>query len=337
MIFIIKLCGLQIDIEKDEEIKKYINIKNSTCTDPENIDELVNNCKLRTAKISLHFLTLTLNPIADVIYNCFDIIKEKDFEKFKDFIINMFKLLSNGYRKLRYISCIILSRFLESLYNEMAKTKKLLKEKSKVLENRQNSLSNGTLTLLKNKVQIINQLILLLKENLIIKKIIDISKDIRVIIADSLFKISKKHFNLLFQDQKLIKFYPFFLNDPSSIVTFKYLQLLYEELSELSKEEEEKSEEEENENSHQLKNNIKYSEEEEENLKIIVKILSLTRDSILKLCLKDDKNIAKMSMRIIDLLSFQKILEPKTVHQLLPHLFNLKLELELIQLQMKKL
>ena len=27
-------------------------------------------------------------------------------------------------------------------------------------------------------------------------------------------------------------------------------------------------------------------------------------------------------MRIIDLLSFQKILEPKTVHQLLPHLFN---------------
>ena len=323
MVFIIKLCGLQIDIEKDEEIKKYINIKNSTCTDPENIDELVNNCKLRTAKISLHFLISTLNPIADVIYNCFDIIKEKDFEKFKDFIINMFKLLSNGYRKLRYISCIILSRFLESLYNEMAKTKKILKEKSKVLEkNMQNSLSNGTLTLLKNKVQIINQLILLLKENLIIKKIIDISKDIRVIIADILFKISKKHFNLLFQDQKLIKFYPFFLNDPSSIVTFKYLQLLYEELSELSKEEEEKSEEEENENSHQLKNNIKYSEEEEENLKIIVKILSLTRDSILKLCLKDDKSIARMSMRIIELLSFQKILEPKTVHQLLPHLFN---------------
>ena len=134
MVFIIKLCGLQIDIEKDEEIKKYINIKNSTCTDPENIDELVNNCKLRTAKISLHFLISTLNPIADVIYNCFDIIKEKDFEKFKDFIINMFKLLSNGYRKLRYISCIILSRFLESLYNEMAKTKKILKEKSKVLE-----------------------------------------------------------------------------------------------------------------------------------------------------------------------------------------------------------
>ena len=333
IIFILKLCGLEIDIENKDEAKKFLNIQSSSCTDQDIINNLVVNCKLRTMKIKLHSLSFSLNSVADVIYNSFEIIREKEFEKFKNFLIAMLKLSSNRYRKLRYVSCIILSRIFELLYNEISKTKKIVKEKSKLEEECQNSISKGTLTLLKNKIEILNDIIILLKEKFIIKKIADISKDIRLMIADTLFKVSKKHFVLLFQDQKLIKFFPYFLNDPSSNIKLKYLSLLLEELIELCKEdnEEDKNKEDKNDENEEdsifgsqklINKNLKNSEEEEESLKIIVKILSLTRDAILSICIKEEKVLAKTGIKIIELLSFQKILEPKTVHQLLPHLFN---------------
>ena len=333
IVFILKLCGLEIDIENKDEAKKFLNIQSSSCTDQDIINNLVVNCKLRTMKFKLNSLSFSLNSIADVIYNSFEIIREKEFEKFKNFIIVMLKLSSNRYRKLRYVSCIILSRIFELLYNEISKTKKIVKEKSKLEEKSQNSISKGTLTLLKNKIEILNEIIILLKEKFIIKKISDISKDIRLMIADTLFKVSKKHFVLLFQDYKLIKFFPYFLNDPSSNIKLKYLSLLLEELSELCRDEneEEKNKEDNNDENEEnnifesqklINKNIKNIDEDEESLKIIVKILSITRDAILSICIKEEKILARTGIKIIELLSYQKILEPKTVHQLLPHLFN---------------
>ena len=71
-------------------------------------------------KFKLNSLSFSLNSIADVIYNSFEIIREKEFEKFKNFIIVMLKLSTNRYRKLSYISCIIFSKIFDKLYNEKA-------------------------------------------------------------------------------------------------------------------------------------------------------------------------------------------------------------------------
>ena len=43
-------------------------------------------------KFKLNSLSFSLNSIADVIYNSFEIIREKEFEKFKNFIIVMLKI-----------------------------------------------------------------------------------------------------------------------------------------------------------------------------------------------------------------------------------------------------
>ena len=71
-------------------------------------------------KFKLNSLSFSLNSIADVIYNSFEIIREKEFEKFKNFIIVMLKLSTNRYRKLSYISCIIFLKIFDKLYNEKA-------------------------------------------------------------------------------------------------------------------------------------------------------------------------------------------------------------------------
>ena len=242
IVFIVKLCGLEIEIEDKEEISKFLKIKKSNCTEQEFINDLIKNCKLRTAKIKIYFITSSLNSITQVIYNSFEIIKENEFEKFKNFIISIIKLSNNKYRQLRYVSCIILSKIFELLFNEISKTKKIVKEKTKVIENSQKPISQGTLTLLKNKIEILNELIILLKENFIFKKIHDISKEIRIIIAETLYKISKKNFNLLFCDSKLIQFFPYVLNVPNSSIRIKYLTLLYDKLSELNNEDNEEEE-----------------------------------------------------------------------------------------------
>ena len=340
IVFIVKLCGLEIEIEDKEEIQKFLKIKNSNFTEQEFINDLIKNCKLRTAKIKIYLITSSLNSITQVIYNSFEIIKENEFEKFKNFIISIMKLSNNKYRQLRYVSCIILSKIFELLFNEISKTKKIVKEKTKVIENSQKPISQGTLTLLKNKIEILNELIILLKENFIIKKINDISKEIRTIIAETLYKISKKNFNLLFCDSKLIQLFPYVLNDPNLSIRIKYLTLLYDKISELNNEdneEEEKENEENKENksnnssSEKIKNNIgNLEEEKEESLKLIMKIFSLIKDILLSICIDEDNNLSKIGIQIIELLSNQKILEIKTINQLLPHLFNPELGIRIL-------
>ena len=59
----------------------------------------------------------------------------------------------------------------------------------------------------------------------------------------------KKHFVFLFQDiNKLIKFFPYFLNEPSSNIKLKYLSLLLEELIVLCGDENEKEKNKEDNN-----------------------------------------------------------------------------------------
>ena len=336
IVFIIKLCGLEIEIEDKNEISKFLKIKNSNFTEEEFLNDLIENCKLRTAKIKIHLISSSLNSITQVIYNSFEIIKENEFEKFKNFIISIIKLSNNKYRQLRYLSCIILSKIFELLFNEISKTKKIVKEKNKLIENSEKPISKGTLTLLKNKIEILNELIILFKENFIIKKIYDISKEIRSMIAETLYKISKKNFNLLFFDNKLVQLFPYVLNDPHSSIKIKYLTLLYDKLSELNNEDNEEEEEnEENKNneitSKKINNNMEVLEEEkEESLKLIMKIFSLTKDIILSISIDEDKNLSKMGIRIIELLSNQNILESKTINQLLPHLLNPELGIRIL-------
>ena len=58
----------------------------------------------------------------------------------------------------------------------------------------------------------------------------------------------KKHFVFLFQDHKLIKFFPYFLNEPCSNIKLKYLSLLLEELIVLCGDENEKEKNKEDNN-----------------------------------------------------------------------------------------
>ena len=63
IIFILKLCGLEIDIENKDEAKKFLNLQNSSFTEQEVINNLVINCKLRTIKIKLNSLSFSLNSV----------------------------------------------------------------------------------------------------------------------------------------------------------------------------------------------------------------------------------------------------------------------------------
>jgi hypothetical protein len=56
----------------------------------------------------------------------------------------------------------------------------------------------------------------------------------------------------------------------------------------------------------------------------------LTREAILGICIKDEKSLSKEGIKILEILSQQKILELKTVQQLIPHLFNPQIEIRLI-------
>ena len=297
IVFLFKLSGLEMDIEDEDVLSKFVNLKEDSCSEQDTIDDLVESCRIRAAKIKSSKISYAIGTITSYIYNCFDIIREKDYDEFKNFVIMLIKLSQNNYRKIRYLSCLVLCKVFELLYEELNKTSKIIAQKKQSQSENEKSKEKPAITLLSNKKEIIIDMIRLIKEKFIEKKIGDISQNIRVVIADCLTNVSKKSFDLLFSDQKIVRYFPFFLNDPSPAVKLKYLQLIYEKLDTAK-------------------------EEDSKVLKILIKILSVARDAILDICVKEEKALAKQGLKIVELLSQHKILEEKTIIQLLPHLFN---------------
>lgn len=297
IVFLFKLSGLEMDIEDEDVLSKFVNLKEDSCSEQDTIDDLVESCGIRAAKIKSSKISYAIGSITSHIYNCFDIIREKDYDEFKNFVIMLIKLSQNNYRKIRYLSCLVLCKVFELLYEELNKTIKIITQKKQSQSENENSKEKPAITLLSNKKEIIIDMVRLIKEKFIEKKIGDISQNIRVVIADCLTNVSKKSFDLLFSDQKMVRYFPFFLNDPSPAVKLKYLQLIYEKLDTAK-------------------------EEDSKVLKILIKILSVARDAILAICVKEEKALAKQGLKIVELLSQHKILEEKTITQLLPHLFN---------------
>jgi hypothetical protein len=150
---------------------------------------------------------------------------------------------------------------------------------------------------MEKKIELLTEIVANLKDGFVFKKIADISKHIRTILCDYICKLSKKFFVELF-DKNMIGFFPFFLVDSNIGIKSKYLGLIYEKME---------SNNEENDTSV---------------TKTVISILTVARDAILNICIKEEKNLAKQGIKIIELLSQHKLLEIKTVHSMLPHLFN---------------
>ena len=319
IVFILKLSGLEFSdkIIENNFDENYENFDYNN----ENLEKIIVNCKLRAKLLKVNIITNALNLVIEEIYNLYDIIKENEFNQLKKFIISILKINQNNYRKIRIISSIILSKIFELLFIDSGNIKTLISQKDQYLKSDQKiqsqiskTATKNSLILLKNKISIINELIGILKEKFILKKIADVCRDIRLIIAETLYNVSKKNFVILFEDQKITNYFPYFLNDSYNQVRLKYLQLIYYEINELNLDE----------------NENKNEEDDEKKLKIIINILKLTREAILSICIKDEKSLSKEGIKILEILSQQKILELKTVQQLIPHLFNPQIEIRLI-------
>jgi hypothetical protein len=191
------------------------------------------------------------------------------------------------------------------LFEELENTKKLYEQRKKgsttntlesFVKTNSNTLEESTNKLMEKKIELLNEIVNTLKEGFLYKKICDISKHIRTVLCDYICKLSKKFFVELF-DMEMIEKFPFFLIDSNIGIKSKYLGLIYEKM----------------ENNEDNDSTI---------TKKVIDILKVARDAILNICIKEEKNLAKQGIKIIELLSQHKLLEIKTVHSMLPHLFN---------------
>ena len=130
IILLLKMCGLEIDLNDDEEKQKFLELdKNSSvCTAEKELDNLLVDLKIRRDKIKSRLLTNNLNEIITQIYNIFDFTNNSDYKKFKEFIRAIFKLTQNHTRKIRILGTMILCKITELIIVEYGKNKKLLKQ-----------------------------------------------------------------------------------------------------------------------------------------------------------------------------------------------------------------
>jgi hypothetical protein len=321
IVFLLKFCGLEV--ENNPNYRRLLSsLDEDNCADFDLLDELIANSKVKNEKFKTSKVYTIFESIVAEIYNNYEITNSVDFEILKKFILNFLKLTQNKYRKIRYYSSLILINIFKLILEELINTKKLLSQRSKSKNNAKNldsfvqtknnskSLDESANSILEAKIKILSELSTILKEKFLFKKISDVSKNIRLVICDYIVKISKNHFNELFSDEKLVKLYPQFLLDRNTSIKSKYLQLVYEKLDLVEEEQSGMDVEEINEDNSQS------------TIKTIIKILSVARDAILNICVKEEKVIAKQAIKIIELLSQHNILEIKTVQSLLPHLFN---------------
>ena len=345
IIFLLKMCGLEIDLNDDDEKEKFLELdKNSNIyTEEKELEKLLSNLKIRRDKIKNRLLTNNLNEIVAQIYNIFDFTNHSDYKKFKEFIRSIFKLTQNHTRKIRIIGTMILCKITELIIVEYGKNKKLLKQSENNIKsqkksaNKNDKIENTNYRMKYNLCNNLSEYINDIKKNFIIHKICDYSKEIRMLICDMMEKISKHYFNIIFGEFKLVEYFNFFLQDPCNTIRVKYLQIIYDRLNSINivdednekKEEKEKKiedffekEEKNTSKKSDLSNYEPTNDELKESMSIIIDILNRTKSTILSICVKEDSFLAKSGIKILELLSKQNILETKTVNNLLLHLFN---------------
>ena len=110
IIVLLKMCGLGIDLEDEEEKDKFVNLvpSSSVYTAEKELDSLISNLKIRRDKIKNKLLSNNLNEIMAQVYNIFDFTNNNDFKKFKEFMRAIFKLTQNHTRKIRIIGTMIM-------------------------------------------------------------------------------------------------------------------------------------------------------------------------------------------------------------------------------------
>ena len=115
IIVLLKMCGLEIDLNDDEEKQKFLELdKNSSVyTTEKELDNLLSNLKIRRDKIKNRLLTNNLNEIITQVYSIFDFTNHSDYKKFKEFIRAIFKLTQNHTRKIRILGTMILCKITE--------------------------------------------------------------------------------------------------------------------------------------------------------------------------------------------------------------------------------
>ena len=257
IILLLKMCGLEIDLNDDEEKEKFLGLdKNSNIyTGEKELDNLLSNLKIRRDKIKNKLLVNNLNEIVTQIYNIFDFTSHSDYQKYKEFIRSIFKLTQNHTRKIRIIGTMILCKITELIIVEYGKNKKLLKQsednkKSRKKDSSKNEkLENTNYRMRYNLCNNLSEYINDIKKNFIIHKICDYSKEIRMLMCDMMEKISKHYFNIIFGEFNLVEYFNFFLQDPCNTIRVKYLQIIYDRLNSInvSDEDNEKKEEKEKE------------------------------------------------------------------------------------------
>ena len=348
IILLLKMCGLEVDLNDDEEKEKFLELdKNSSIyTTEKELDNLLSELKIRRDKIKNRLLINNLNEIVVQVYNIFDFSNNSDYKKFKEFIRSIFKLTQNHTRKIRVLGTMILCKITELIVVEYGKNKKLLKQSENNKRSRKKSASKNQkaeetnyrmrYNLCNNLSEYINDI----KKNFITRKICDYSKEIRMLLCDMIEKISKHYFNIIFGEFKLVEYFNFFLQDPCNSIRVKYLQIIYDKLNSINVPDEEQDkkddknkkiedfleQEDDKEKINSKKSDISFFEPSDEELKesmsIIIDILNKTKSTILSICVKEDSFLAKSGIKILELLSKQNILETKTVNNLLLHLFN---------------
>ena len=351
IIVLLKMCGLGIDLEDEEEKDKFVNLvpSSSVYTAEKELDSLISNLKIRRDKIKNKLLSNNLNEIMAQVYNIFDFTNNNDFKKFKEFMRAIFKLTQNHTRKIRIIGTMIMCKITELILAEYSKNKKLLKQEEKNKKSRKKSANikmedtnyRMRYNLCNNLTEYINDI----KKNFIVHKICDYSKEIRMLLCDMMERLSKNYFNIIFGEFNLAEYFNFFLQDPSNIIRVKYLQIIYDKLNTINETEDNPETSKQNKKTEDIADNEreqgdKQKEDKDlsktthistyrptdddlkESMSIIIDILNKTKATILSICVKEDSFLAKSGIKILELLSKQNILETKTVNNLLLHLFN---------------
>ena len=279
IVFLFKISGLTLNLEDEDEFKKYDSLTDTNCTDLDIIKELMQNCGGKLKNIKNTKLTKASNSVIEYIYNSFDILRQDDFLNLKGLIIKLLKLSDCQYRLIRNTVAQIICKLLTLLFAEIKSTETII-EKNK--ENKNNDSNSKTetsaITLLKNKVQIIKELIYVIEEKFILLRNDDVSQVVRTVIADTISTISVDNFNLFFSSPNMIKNFNYFILDPNIQIRNKYLNILYEQLQNLSLNEDKKKSD------------------------ILSQILSCTKESILDICIGGDINSSKQAIKIIELL-----------------------------------
>ncbi|MCQ2817002.1 MAG: hypothetical protein MJ252_07030 [archaeon] len=314
--FVFKLSGIQINTENDDEVKKFSNLDEDTCTDEETIENLIEKCQQRK-RFKMGLLSKIVNFVSENIYLTFDLSSQKEKERFQVFLVNTIKLASNGYQILRHISVMLLCGILKNIFSEIETTENITNaqddKENKSMDEEQDDtatakMNSKTIELLKNKLINLKSMSNIIIDKCLLERYSDTVSQIRTVISETMKDICASHFNFVFDNKKVLQHIPNCLYDTYGPVRNNFLRLIHDQLQTLPDEEDD-------------------NEETKKKKDILIKILSLHRDIILKICVDPDAysshcDSSKYAILIIRFLSKEKVLEDDTIRSLLPYLFS---------------